>query len=132
MQELMNIADIYASPHCSEGFGMTIAEAMAAGKTVVATNYGGSCDFLDETCGYPVGYEMQTLDVDHGHYTKGSVWAEIDVVDLASSLRRAADRVVDGDLSTGRNARRRIGQQLSPQAVGNAMRRAVTSILASK
>lgn len=32
---LMAAADIYASPHSSEGFGLTVAEAMAAGKPVV-------------------------------------------------------------------------------------------------
>src|SRR5262249_35547634 len=39
---LLAESEIYASPHCSEGFGLTIAEAMAAGKLVVATDYSGS------------------------------------------------------------------------------------------
>ena len=36
LADLVAAADIYASPHCSEGFGLTIAEAMAAGKPVVS------------------------------------------------------------------------------------------------
>jgi glycosyltransferase involved in cell wall biosynthesis len=132
MAELMNMADIYASPHCSEGFGMTIAEAMAAGKLVVATDYGGSRDFLDETCGYPVRYKLRTLDEDHGHYTRGSVWADIDEVDLAGALRKAAERVVSGDLSIGQTARNRIGLQFSPNAVGRVMQRAAATLLKSR
>lgn len=42
MHQLISTADIYASPHTAEGFGLTIAEAMAAGKVVVATDYSGS------------------------------------------------------------------------------------------
>ena len=37
MAALFAAADIYASPHRSEGFGLTIAEAMAMGKAVVAS-----------------------------------------------------------------------------------------------
>lgn len=129
MNVLMDVADIYASPHCSEGFGMTIAEAMAAGKLVVATDYGGSRDFLDETCGYPVRYSLHTLDLDHGHYTRGSIWADIDEVDLARALRKAAERVACGDLQVGQTARSRIGLQYSPQAVGRVMRRAAETLL---
>jgi glycosyltransferase involved in cell wall biosynthesis len=132
MGELMSVADIYASPHCSEGFGMTIAEAMAAGKLVVATDYGGSRDFLDETCGYPVRYRLRTLEEDHGHYTRGSIWADIDEADLASALRKAAEKVVSGDLSIGQTARDRIGLQFSPQAVGRVMQQAATTLLKNR
>jgi glycosyltransferase involved in cell wall biosynthesis len=129
MSELMNLADIYASPHCSEGFGMTIAEAMGHGKPVVATDYGGSRDFLDETCGYPVRYSLRTLQEDHGHYTCGSVWADIDQADLARALRRAAERVKGGDASVGQTARERIALQYSPRAVGRVMQRAAAAVL---
>ncbi|MCE3376040.1 glycosyltransferase family 4 protein, partial [Staphylococcus aureus] len=68
---LMAAADIYASPHSSEGFGLTVAEAMAVGKPVVATDYAGTRDFVDEGCGYPVEAELWTLDQNYGHYLQG-------------------------------------------------------------
>ena len=71
MARLMEEAAIYASPHASEGFGLTIAEAMAAGKVVVATDYGGSRDVLDGTCGLPVAYDLINLTEDYGHYRRG-------------------------------------------------------------
>ena len=77
MAALFAAADIYASPHRSEGFGLTIAEAMALGKPVVASDYGGSRDFLDGTCGYPVPVREVRLARDFGHYTRGGVWAEV-------------------------------------------------------
>jgi glycosyltransferase involved in cell wall biosynthesis len=129
MDLLMNIADIYASPHCSEGFGMTIAEAMALEKTVVATDYGGSRDFVDETSGFPVRYSLQTLTVDHGHYTRGTVWADIDKESLVIALRAAADKVASGDLSIARAGRDRIATNYSARAIGQRIQSAVAAAL---
>jgi len=75
---LLAAADIYASPHCSEGFGLTVAEAMAVGKPVVATDYGGTKDFIDAKCVYPVPAKMWMLDQNYGHYLAGHSWAKVD------------------------------------------------------
>jgi len=107
---------------------MTIAEAMALGKVVVATDFAGSRDFVDETCGYPVPYRLHALTEDYGHYLSGSVWADVDQEALAALLRTAADRVVRGDHSIGRAARGRILQHYSPQAIGDAMQRAAAAL----
>lgn len=129
MGELMRAADIYASPHCAEGFGLTIAEAMAMGKIVVATNYSGNCDYLDATCGVPVDYQLRTLEDDHGHYTRGRAWAQIDEPHLTESLIYAADLVIAGDTRLQNAARTRISNLLSPQAVGTRMRQSLSRLL---
>jgi glycosyltransferase involved in cell wall biosynthesis len=109
--------EIYASPHCSEGFGLTIAEAMALGKLVVATDYGGSRDFLDSTCGFPVAWAQMTLDRDYGPYRRGHTWASVDEVDLSRALKQAAKHVVDPAGTIRRSAAERIKTRLSPAAV---------------
>ena len=40
--------DCYVSLHRSEGFGLTMAEAMACGKPVIATGYSGNLEFMTE------------------------------------------------------------------------------------
>lgn len=117
LSKLAALADIYASPHCSEGFGLTIAEAMAAGKPVVATDFGGSRDFLDNASGWPVKWHEWRLDRDHGHYTEGGTWARIDEPALTATLIQAADAVEAGDNRKGDAARKRIADRLSPDAV---------------
>jgi glycosyltransferase involved in cell wall biosynthesis len=91
LQALFSAAEIYASPHCSEGFGLTIAEAMAQGKIVVATDYGGCRDFLNASTGIPVRADVVTLGKDVGPYHGDSEWAVIDETALANALVRAAE-----------------------------------------
>ena len=115
--ELLAATDIYASPHCSEGFGLTIAEAMAAGKPVVATDFGGSRDFLDATSGWPVKWHPWRLEQDFGHYTEGGDWARIDEPALTATLIRAAEAIECGHDSKGAAARKRVAETLSYEAV---------------
>jgi glycosyltransferase involved in cell wall biosynthesis len=119
LADLVAAADIYASPHCSEGFGLTIAEAMAAGKPVVATDFSGSRDFLDASCGYPVRAHRWELSEDFGHYTAGGEWARIDEPALANALAKAAASVDTGDTRIGDAARQRIAGMLSLEAVAH-------------
>lgn len=121
MAALLDRAHIYASPHRAEGFGLTIAEAMARGKVVVATDYGGSRDFLDDSCGFPVSGPLVRLEQDHGPYSKGGVWCEVSIPDLAQALLRAADLVDAGDRTMGARARTRVAERLSPWAVADQM-----------
>jgi glycosyltransferase involved in cell wall biosynthesis len=46
LYQLYNIMDLVAIPSCSEGFGLTAIEAMAAGKSVVASRVGGLTEIV--------------------------------------------------------------------------------------
>nr|WP_244108460.1 FkbM family methyltransferase [Burkholderia anthina] len=132
MRNLMAMADIYASPHCAEGFGLTVAEAMAMGKIVVATDYSGTRDFLDERCGFPVRYAVTALQGDHGAYTTGNVWAQVDEDHLAESLEKAAALVEKGDPAIVNNARARIATDLSAERVGTLIQQSIEQLLAPR
>ncbi len=126
---LMESCSVYASPHSAEGFGLTVAEAMALGKIVVATDYSGTRDFLDSTCGFPVKWRKQQLDRSHGHYFRGGVWAEIDEVDLARALNDAARAAADPDQVIGHAAAARIRTQLSPISIGACIRELIQDLV---
>lgn len=124
---LLGAADIYASPHSSEGFGLTVAEAMALGKPVVATDFSGTRDFLDSSCGYPVLANPMTLQEDHGHYLKGHSWAKIDETSLAGSLTRAAAAIEGGSTEIGSAARDKIASLLSYDSVAKAIEKSIAA-----
>lgn len=126
---LLKAASIYASPHSSEGFGLTIAEAMGRGQIVVATDYGGSKDFLDVECGFPVVAHRTKLDKAIGPYSEGSVWAEPDLEDFTQKLKMAANLQPDERNRISSQALNRIEKQLSAKAVANTIRQALEALL---
>jgi glycosyltransferase involved in cell wall biosynthesis len=88
---LMHAADCYASLHRSEGFGLTIAEAMALGKPVIATRYSGNADFMTEANSYAVDYRLVEIDRDQGPYLRGYSWAEPDLDHAAALMREVVE-----------------------------------------
>lgn len=84
---LFEACDAYVSLHRSEGFGLTLAEAMCMGKPVIATDYGGNTDFMTVANSYPVAYRLVTLEEDYPPYQKGQVWADPDLDHAAAQMR---------------------------------------------
>jgi glycosyltransferase involved in cell wall biosynthesis len=87
LNALYQLTDVYVSLHRSEGFGLTVAETMRMGKPVIATDYGGTRDFLNQNNGYPVRYRLVELEQDYGPYRAGNVWADPDVEHAAELMR---------------------------------------------
>lgn len=95
MLALLRCANCFVSLHRSEGFGLLIAESMALGIPVIATDYGGSTDFLNSSTGYPVPYELITLKKSTGPYAAGEVWAEADVVQASVLMKHVIQNPAD-------------------------------------
>ena len=90
MRTLMNMCDCYVSLHRSEGCGIGILDAMAFGKPVVATGYGGNMEFMDEDNSLPVKYDMiGVLDYQFSsHYTKRGHWAAPNISDAVEKMTK--------------------------------------------
>jgi glycosyltransferase involved in cell wall biosynthesis len=89
---LVAACDAYASLHRAEGFGLTIAEAMALGKPAVATAYSGNLAFMREENSYLVPYRLVEIPAGVEPYAAGGHWAEPDLVAAASLFRRIVER----------------------------------------
>jgi glycosyltransferase involved in cell wall biosynthesis len=85
---LYNLCNAYVSLHRSEGFGVTIAEAMSLGKPAIATDYSANEDFMTLANSYPVAYRLVELNRDYVPYRKGQVWADPDLDHAAAQMRR--------------------------------------------
>lgn len=88
---LMDACDAYVSLHRSEGLGLTMAEAMLMGKPVIATNFSGNVDFMDESNSLLVPYELVKLGKPIPPYDADLEWAEPSVEHAAQLMRRVYD-----------------------------------------
>lgn len=87
---LYNLTDSFVSLHRSEGFGLSIAEAMHLGKPCIATGYSSNMDFMTPYNSYLTRYRLVELRRDYGPYKQGTVWADPDLDHAASLMRRVA------------------------------------------
>ena len=85
--ELLGACDAYVSLHRSEGFGYTLAEAMALGKPVIGTAWSGPADFVTASNAFPVRYDLVPVGVGNGPYAADQLWAEPDLDDAAAAMR---------------------------------------------
>jgi glycosyltransferase involved in cell wall biosynthesis len=128
-QALMMLCDAYVSLHRAEGFGLTIAEAMAMGKPVVATGYSANADWMTVVNSRPVRYRLRALDHDVGPYRRGALWAEPDVEDAARQMFRLVE---DRELAArvGARGRQDITRLLAPARVGELIYSRLASLVA--
>jgi glycosyltransferase involved in cell wall biosynthesis len=119
---LMAACDAYVSLHRSEGFGLTLAEAMAIGKPVIGTGYSGNLDFMNAANSYLVEYELGRVGPDCEIYPPEGTWARPSVEHAAELMRRVVERSEEA-AAIGARAREDIARELSAQATGTAMRR---------
>jgi glycosyltransferase involved in cell wall biosynthesis len=117
---LMASSNLYVSLHRSEGFGLTIAEAMALGAPVIGTNYGGCKDFLTSETGFPIRSGVHKIEHVFKPYTIGNHWAEPDLQQAAAIMRDIADGHIDpsGKVTA---AQKLILSSLSVRTIGKRM-----------
>ncbi len=114
---IMKMCDCYISLHRSEGYGLTIAEALLYGKTVIATGYSGNIDFMSEKTGLLVNHTLVPIRKNLPYYPKDCHWAEPDIGQAAQHLRWAYDHPLQAK-KLGDLARLHTGQLLSMEAYG--------------
>lgn len=107
------LAALYASAHCfvfpsyGEGFGLTLAEAMASGLPAIFTAYGGVCDFAGRDNAYPLKKRMIAVE-----YFGRNLMAAADPAALAAEMRRV-ERNYPSALAKGRRAAAELARNLT-------------------
>jgi glycosyltransferase involved in cell wall biosynthesis len=112
--------DCYVSLHRSEGFGLTVAEAMLLGKPVIATRYGGTLEFMNERNSYLVDWQPVAVGEDAHPYAAAGIWAEPDL-DQAAALMREVLKDPQQARERGARARSDVSEQHSPQVAGESL-----------
>ena len=85
---LMHCCDCYVSLHRSEGFGLTIAEAMLIGKPVITTGYSGNMDFTTYETSLLVDYKLIPVQQGDYPYSNDEMWAEPNIEQAGDYMRK--------------------------------------------
>lgn len=117
MRDLVAACDAYVSLHRSEGIGLTLAEAMAAGKPVISTNWSGNVDFTNVANSYPVRYRLIELGEDAGPYRAGEVWADPSIEHAAELMRHVYQHRAEAE-GRGLAGQREIEASYSAEHIG--------------
>lgn len=109
--------DLLLSLHRSEGFGLPLAEAMAAGVPVIATAGSGNADFMTADNARLVPAKLIRVDDPKGPYTglekdPEQVWGDPDISAAAEALRET------------------VGSAETRRALANAARAAIPALSA--
>lgn len=118
LEALYSRADAYVSLHRSEGFGLTVAEAMVRGLPVIATDYSSTAEFVDDNVGWPVPYTLVPVGAGWPPYPADGTWADPDVHAAARAMREVADNPAEA-ARRGVAARERIVRTRSVEAAAS-------------
>ncbi len=92
MELFISAFDVLISLHRAEGFGLTLAEAMASGVAVIATGWSGNCDFMTTENAKLVPASLIPVYDPEGNYTglesdAEQLWAEPELWVATRALR---------------------------------------------
>lgn len=116
LRDVMAACDAYVSLHRSEGTGLTITDALAHGKPVIATGWSGNMDFMNVSNSFPVRYELVEIQESVGPYPAGEIWAQPSVDDAAQWMRYVFENRATAR-ARGARARRDIQENFSETAI---------------
>lgn len=119
--------DCYVSLHRSEGFGLTVAEAMLLGKPVIATRYGGTLEFTDDQNAFLVDWAPIAVGEGAHPYPATGMWADPDIDQAAALMREVMDAPQEARARAERG-RRSVQEGHSPAVAGEMMRARLRTI----
>jgi glycosyltransferase involved in cell wall biosynthesis len=99
MNSLIAAADVYLSPHRSEGFGFMLVKSLLAGVDVMMTGWSGNADFCDLPGTHVIDSHLVPVHDASGVYGRRGRWAEPNIA--------MAGRTLKALLAAPRDAQRR-------------------------
>ena len=117
LHSLIQQSDVLISLHGSEGFGLTMAEAMAYGKIVVGTGYSGNLDFMNVNNSFLIQYDFIKTSNTKGLIDEGLTLANPSLKDAVEKLQYIKNNF-DSLTSMREKAKSQIAENFSIQSIG--------------
>lgn len=87
LYSLMSCCDSFVSLHRSEGFGLTMAEAMYLGKPVIATGYSANIEFMNVNNSFLVKFDVVPTGDQYYFSTEKDFWADPNVSHASTLMK---------------------------------------------
>ena len=131
LNALIRLCDVFVSLHRSEGFGLVMAEAMALGTPVVATNWSANTEFMTQETSCMVDYQLVPVRKQYQCGEASHRWAEADIEQAAGYLKRLfEDKVYYQEKAEA--GRQWITTHFSPEESARKMRKRLQEISAKE
>ncbi|MFI0431366.1 glycosyltransferase family 4 protein [Mariniflexile sp. HMF6888] len=127
VNHLINDCNCYVSMHHSEGFGLTLAEAMYLGKPTIATNYSGNTEFMNENNSFLVDYELGFIDNPDVNFCSKTLWANPMMQDAIKKFREVYENKALRH-EKAMNAKLFVKDKLSFYSIGSIMKDRLDSL----
>ena len=129
MESLHQQGHCYALLQRGEGFGIPLAQAMAHGKPVITTQYGGCLDFMNDKNSFLVPCQRTPVSsMIFPNYNAKMIWAEPDLME-ARRLMRYCYEHRDEAKAIGKQAREDIAHNLNSKVIGDLMIQRLNEII---
>ncbi len=126
--------DCYVMLDRGESWGIPFADAAAAGNPIIATDWGGSRQFLNGTNSYPVKYQLTYVDnMSHfsPFYSGFQQWADASLPNAAELMRHVYDNREEA-FEVGKRARETMEKYYNQEIVTQALLSAIADVVAAK
>lgn len=122
VQRLHRRGDCFALLQRAEGWGLPHFDAVANGRPVLTTRYGGQQDFLNDQNSYLVDYQLRPVSRMRWtpYYTAGAHWASPDLFQAGRIMRHVFENREEAR-ERGRLAQAQVQREFSRDAVGRLM-----------
>jgi glycosyltransferase involved in cell wall biosynthesis len=133
LRKLHEECDCYVLLDRGEGLGLPYMDAAAAANPIVATDFGGSRQFLNETNSYPVKYQLTFVDnMGWNQFYRGEqMWAEPNLPHAAELMRHVYDNRAEA-FEVGKQARLNMVDLYNKERITQVLLSNIADVVARK
>ena len=133
IQKLHEDCDCYVLLDRGEGLGLPYMDAAAAGNPIIATDFGGSRQFLSEQNSYPVKYQLTFVDNMgwNRFYHGDQFWAEPNLLHGAELMKHVYDNREEAFV-LGKKARKDMEDLYNSEKITQVLLSNIADVVAAK
>jgi glycosyltransferase involved in cell wall biosynthesis len=133
IRKLHEECDCYVLLDRGEGLGLPYMDAAAAANPIIATDFGGSRQFLNETNSYPVKYQLTFVDnMGWNQFYRGEqMWAEPNLPNAAELMRHVYDNKSEA-FEVGKQARLNMVDLYNSERITQVLLSNIADVVAKK